>query len=210
MRYPIPRAPRAAFALLGLLLLAGCGSAAAPTAQAVLTSATPQAAATATVAPAALAPAPPTVSPSAPAVAPAGTSAAAPAATALPTAPAATPTAAPAGPRTVATGQLVKTNQYNGMGQVTIVQQPDGSLVARLTNFAVDDGPRLVVYLTREARPATRAAVERGFVSLGPLKGFQGDFEYAIPAGADLSAYAGLIVYCAEFHVTFLAAPLAK
>lgn len=214
-RFTRPR--RALVALLTVALLAGCGTAAtatmppptatdAPRATAVgaavpspsVTAAPSPTATGTTLPPTAIVVPSPTATPSAPA-------------TAVPVAPPSpTVTAPPAGPRTVATGQLVKVNEYNGRGQVDIVRGAGGALTARLTGFTVDDGPRLVVYLTREAGPARRAEVERGFVSLGPLKGFTGDFEYAIPAGTDLDAYGGLIIYCAEFHVTFLAAPLTR
>ena len=119
------------------------------------------------------------------------------------------PTAAPAAPRTVATGRFVR-KDYNGSGEVSIVVQPDGSATVRFANFNVDNGPRLVVYLTKEASPSRRADVDRGYLDLGALTATRGNLEYAIPTGINLAEYNGVVVYCAEFHVVFVAATLAK
>lgn len=119
------------------------------------------------------------------------------------------PTAAPAAPRTVATGRFVR-KDYNGSGEVSIVVQPDGSATVRFANFNVDNGPRLVVYLTKEASPSRRADVDRGYLDLGALTATRGNLEYAIPTGMSLAEYNGVAVYCAEFHVVFVAATLAK
>ncbi len=119
------------------------------------------------------------------------------------------PTAAPAAPRTVATGRFVR-KDYNGSGEVSIVVQPDGSATVRFANFNVDNGPRLVVYLTKEASPSRRADVDRGYLDLGALTATRGNLEYAIPTGISLAEYNGVAVYCAEFHVVFVAATLAK
>lgn len=45
---------------------------------------------------------------------------------------------------------------------------------------------------------------------LGPLKGTEGDQNYSIPAGTDLSKYKTVAIYCERFNVTFGAAPLQK
>ena len=47
-------------------------------------------------------------------------------------------------------------------------------------------------------------------VELGPLKGTEGDQNYSIPAGTDLSKYKTVAIYCERFNVTFGAAPLQK
>lgn len=71
-------------------------------------------------------------------------------------------------------------------------------------------GPRLLVYLTFAPSPDDRAGVDRGYLNLGPLHALAGAQEYPIPAGTDLRTYNGGVVYCVEFHVSFLAAPLTR
>ena len=47
-------------------------------------------------------------------------------------------------------------------------------------------------------------------VELGKLKGNEGDQNYEIPAGTDLSKFATVSIYCERFNANFGAAPLEK
>ena len=47
-------------------------------------------------------------------------------------------------------------------------------------------------------------------VELGKLKGNEGDQNYTIPAGTDLSKFKTVAIYCERFNATFGAAPLDK
>jgi hypothetical protein len=50
--------------------------------------------------------------------------------------------------------------------------------------------------------------VER--VELGQLKGNQGDQNYAIPAGTDLSKFKAVSIFCERYNANFGTAPLEK
>ncbi|QDO95108.1 DM13 domain-containing protein [Formosa sediminum] len=65
-----------------------------------------------------------------------------------------------------------------------------------LTNFKSDDGPLLELYLT------TGLDVSN-YVSLGVLKGLDGNYSYTLPTDIDLETYNHVIVWCVEFSVNF-------
>ena len=56
--------------------------------------------------------------------------------------------------------------------------------------------------------PRTKSQVHEGFLDLGKLKGNDGDYDYPLPAGADVGAIKSVIVYCRAFNVIFAVAPL--
>jgi len=64
------------------------------------------------------------------------------------------------------------------------------------TDFKTDDGPLLEVYLSTD-----EAATE--YVSLGDLKGIEGNFEYNIPSETDLTKYKYVLIWCVDFSVSF-------
>ena len=65
-----------------------------------------------------------------------------------------------------------------------------------LTNFKTDDGPLLLLYLSTEVD-------SKDYVDLGELKGLDGDYDYAIPDGTDVSKYKYVVVWCVDFSVSF-------
>lgn len=65
-----------------------------------------------------------------------------------------------------------------------------------LSNFRSDDGPLLEIYM------ATNLTATN-YVSLGELKGLEGDYQYTIPAGTDLESLKYVIVWCVDFKVSF-------
>ena len=71
----------------------------------------------------------------------------------------------------------------------------DGSTLS-LTDFKSDDGPLLELYLASDLTAET-------YVSLGELKGLNGDYQYSIPTGTDLKSLKYVIVWCVDFKVSF-------
>ncbi|PKQ62861.1 hypothetical protein BZG02_11750 [Labilibaculum filiforme] len=71
----------------------------------------------------------------------------------------------------------------------------DGTTLS-LTNFKSDDGPLLELYLATDLTAKT-------YVSLGDLKGLEGDYQYSIPTGTDLESLKYVIVWCVDFKVSF-------
>ena len=65
-----------------------------------------------------------------------------------------------------------------------------------MVNFKTDDGPKLLVYLTT-------AVGSNDYISLGDLKGVDGDYIYDIPASTDLTKYKIVDIWCVDFSVSF-------
>lgn len=131
---------------------------------------------------------------------------------------AATPTptasAAPArGNVLLSRGKLI-THEHDTSGTVSIVKLADGNRVLTLQDLDTSDGPHVEVWLS-DARVISG---ERGWyvfddgahVSLGDLKGNQGNQVYKIPRGVELSRYTSVSLWCARFDVSFGAAELKR
>jgi lipopolysaccharide export LptBFGC system permease protein LptF len=102
---------------------------------------------------------------------------------------------------------------HSTSGRATIYQEPDGKLVLRLTNFKTSNGPDVHVILIA----AKNADDDANFlksntdrVELGSLKGNEGDQNYEIPSGTDLSKFQTVSIYCERFNANFGAAPLER
>ena len=98
-------------------------------------------------------------------------------------------------------------------GRATVYQQADGKLLLRLTGFKTSNGPDVHVVLLAikdrsENADSLKSNTER--VELGKLKGNEGDQNYEIPAGTDLSKFTTVSIYCERFNANFGAAPLEK
>lgn len=135
--------------------------------------------ATATTTPAAISPAPTAPAPTAPAPAP--------------TTPAST---VPAGPVKLSTGQLSGLDGHRGSGEASVYRQPDGSILVRLEGFSVSNVPDPIVYLVPGAdkeRP--------GGIRLGTLRGNQGNQNFTLPAGTDVSGPQTVLIWCGAFSV---------
>ncbi|MDE5422256.1 DM13 domain-containing protein [Ancylomarina sp. DW003] len=59
-----------------------------------------------------------------------------------------------------------------------------------------DNDPLLEVYLSTD-----KEATE--YISLGVLKGIEGDYQYDIPLGTDLTKYKYVLIWCVDFSVSF-------
>jgi hypothetical protein len=78
-----------------------------------------------------------------------------------------------------------------------------------LTDFATSNGPDVRVYLVAAQDASDNASVTKaGYIELGKLKGNQGNQNYEIPAGADLTKYRAVTIWCYRFSVNFATAPL--
>ena len=148
------------------------------------------------------APATPALAPTAPLpLTPATTAPATPAL--LPLTPTTAPPPAPA-PGVVAKGAFRDgAPGHSGSGQAEIQRLADGSLNIRLANFSVTNGPDLIVYLSPSANDYTS-----GGLNLGKLKANNGNQNYAIPAGTDLSKYNSVVIWCQSFPTVFAYASL--
>jgi hypothetical protein len=91
-------------------------------------------------------------------------------------------------------------------GRATTIRRAAGGNVLTLTDFEVDNGPDLRVYLV--AGPARDESEVEVFEDLGALKGNKGDQQYEIPRGLDLGRYSTVVIWCRAFSVNFARAPL--
>ncbi len=75
--------------------------------------------------------------------------------------------------------------------------------VLKFSKFKTDAGPKLVVYLTTGVGATD-------YVSLGDLKGIDGDYSYSIPSNTNLDKYNIVDIWCVDFSVSFGHAELKK
>ena len=114
--------------------------------------------------------------------------------------------------------KTLETGKFHGKvhatsGRATVYQEADGKLVLRLTNFKTSNGPDVHVILvgTNDATDDANFLKDNTEkVELGKLKGNEGDQNYEIPAGTDLTKFRTVSVYCERFNANFGAAPLEK
>ena len=98
---------------------------------------------------------------------------------------------------------------HRGSGQATIYRGPDGSLLLRLENLNVTNGPDLRVILSPHSDPDSSSDVTTpGYIELAKLKGNKGDQNYPIPDDVDVDAQGSVVIYCKPFKVVFSVASL--
>ena len=90
-----------------------------------------------------------------------------------------------------------------GRGDAELVETDGGSIVLRLTDFSVLNGPDLHVYLS----PSPDGYAE-GAIDLGPLKATDGSFSYDVPDGVELADVRSVVIWCVPFGVQFAHATL--
>lgn len=114
-------------------------------------------------------------------------------------------------PKTLFTGKF-HGKVHPTSGRATVYQEADGKLVLRLTNFKTSNGPDVHVILvaTKDADNANFLKSNAEKIELGKLKGNEGDQNYEIPAGTDLSRFSAVSIYCERFDANFGMAPLEK
>ena len=98
-------------------------------------------------------------------------------------------------------------------GRATVYREASGKLVLRLTNFKTSNGPDVHVILVATKDAMDDANFLKGNtekIELGKLKGNEGDQNYEIPAGTDLTKFQTVSIYCERFNANFGAAPLEK
>ena len=111
--------------------------------------------------------------------------------------------------RTLASGQIAGADSFHqGSGTATVYELEDGSLVLRLEDLDVTNGPELHVLISPTPNPESRDDVTAaGYIDLGSLKGNRGEQNYEIPADYELpDAPFSVVIYCKPFHVLFASA----
>jgi hypothetical protein len=90
---------------------------------------------------------------------------------------------------------------HDAEGIAKQISLEDGRQFVRFENFKVTNGPDLFVYLATDKSASD-------FVDLGKLKANNGNQNYQIPSGTDLSKYNTVVIWCKAFSVLFGSAEL--
>ncbi len=99
----------------------------------------------------------------------------------------------------IISGSFIGVNDgiHNAEGTAKIIPlQHNDANVLRLENLKVTNGPDLYVYLSTDKSASD-------FVNLGKLKANNGNQNYNIPAGTDLTEYDTVLIWCKAFSVLF-------
>ena len=116
------------------------------------------------------------------------------------------PTPEPEQPRElVSRGQLTdELSIIEARGSATVQKIGDTSVVLRLEDFFVSNGPDLAVYLS----VSPIGEVGLGYVDLGALKGNKGNQTYFIESTADVSKFKSVIIYSTSLELPYAVIPL--
>ena len=90
---------------------------------------------------------------------------------------------------------IVDTPTHPASGAVKIIATSQGQYV-RYENFKTINGPDLFVYLANDLDA-------KDFVNLGELKATEGNVNYKVPDGFDVTKYKYVMVWCKQFGVLF-------
>ena len=105
-------------------------------------------------------------------------------------------------PVELARGSFEGEDGHAGTGVATVVGQPGGDRVLTFTEFDVDPGVDVDVYLSAGAAGIDDA------VKVDDLKGNVGDQQYELPADLDLRRYSNVVLWCNPFTVRIAVAEL--
>ncbi|MEO6318929.1 MAG: DM13 domain-containing protein [Acidimicrobiales bacterium] len=111
------------------------------------------------------------------------------------------PPVVPAGPRLLGAGSLSGLAGHSGTGQAGFFELPDGSLVLRLEQFNIQNGPDLHLYVI----PGAGATLPTdSSLYLGQLRGNVGDQTYELPRGSITPGDWTVLIWCKPFRVEFV------
>jgi Electron transfer DM13 len=106
-------------------------------------------------------------------------------------------------PMSTLSGQFIGAGDgiHNAEGVAKEISLEDGRKFIRFENFKVTNGPNLFVYLATDKSASD-------FVNIGQLKANNGNQNYEVPDGTDLTKYDTVLVWCKAFSVLFGSAEL--
>jgi hypothetical protein len=115
-------------------------------------------------------------------------------------------TSAATGPVVLREGQFQDIDGFHkGSGTATVYEGLDGSLLLRLEDFKVTNGPELHVVLSPWGGPDGIGGrlQSPGWIDLGKLKGNIGNQNYTIPVDVDIEIHNSVTIWCKPFNVIF-------
>ncbi|MET3962044.1 hypothetical protein ABIE44_001978 [Marmoricola sp. OAE513] len=118
------------------------------------------------------------------------------------------PATAPRQDRVLSTGEFVDA-EHGTDGTAKVLELADGRRFLRLEGLSTSDGPDLHVWLS-DGKPGGSWGKydDDEYLRLGKLKATNGNQNYRIPDGADLSRYRSAVIWCDRFNVAFGTAPV--
>ena len=106
---------------------------------------------------------------------------------------------------TSSVAKIIGTTGHPASGNVKIIRgekQGEKTSYVRYENFKTINGPDLYIYLANDLDA-------KDSVNIGRLKATEGNVNYEIPAGIDVSAYRYVLVWCKLFGVLFNSADIS-
>lgn len=98
---------------------------------------------------------------------------------------------------------------HRGEGAASVYLSGDGTLILRLEDFRVTNGPDLRVLIVPSSNQDDGSEVTtEGSVEIGRLKGNVGNQNYEIPPDYPQDGLGSIIIYCKPFRVVFAIATL--
>ncbi|MBP9855856.1 MAG: DM13 domain-containing protein [Candidatus Pacebacteria bacterium] len=91
--------------------------------------------------------------------------------------------------------EVVGTAGHPASGYALVVEA-EGKKYVRYEDFKTINGPDIYVYLAKDLEA-------KEFVSLGKVKATEGNVNYEIPAGVNVSEYPYVLTWCKTFGVLF-------
>ncbi len=106
----------------------------------------------------------------------------------------------------VAVGEFHGADDFHfGRGRALLIEVEPGRQVLRFEDFAVQNGPDLFVYLSTDPDGYSEDGLE-----LGRLRATDGNVNYDVPAGTDVSRFRSAVIWCRQFGVLFATATFGQ
>lgn len=102
-------------------------------------------------------------------------------------------------PAIIAQGQMQKA-KYDVEGRAVVIDASKNTIL-RFEDFKTTNGPDLKIYLSKDLEATD-------YVDLGSLKATEGNINYDVPAGTNISQYKYALVWCRAFKTLFSYAEL--
>lgn len=97
---------------------------------------------------------------------------------------------------------VVPTPGHPAEGEVHVIHNDDGTVSVRYENYKTLNGPDLFLYLATDTQASE-------FVSLGRIRGTEGNITYNVPDDVDLAEYPFVLTWCRAFSTLFNYADLS-
>ncbi|MEK7614019.1 MAG: DM13 domain-containing protein [Patescibacteria group bacterium] len=90
---------------------------------------------------------------------------------------------------------VIDTSAHPATGTVRVVEE-NGKTYVRYENYKTINGPDIFVYLAKDIDA-------QEFVNLGRVKATEGNINYEVPDGVNVSEYPYVLTWCKQFGVLF-------